>query len=131
MTDLMWVAAYNNGKLLLQYKEDGEEVSTALIDKSKLYQLRLMDNKGKIVALYEYKTGDYPFYRKRTAINASGVLGVVHIIGNRYKIGEEFKTHVMFVYEADLRTEIGDFKETGFEWKHPIELNEFDNIPVE
>lgn len=129
MNRYTWLAVYNDGTSLLQYNDD-KEISVDALDKKKLYQFRLINEEGSIIFAYEFKKGQYPFYRRRTAINPEGVLEVIHIIGQMSRINGEQYTNVAFVYESSGRIEVGDFN-CGAKWKHPIEFHDNDSIAVE
>lgn len=131
---LVWVAKYRDGIEFPQYV-NGQEQSSELIDHKRLWILKLLDKSGKTIISQEYRKGQMPFYRRRTALRpGENVIEIIHIIG--WHIPGDI-IHAAFVYESDLHIEMGEFRKEGEsmtrneEWQYPINFRDIDRIMVE
>ena len=137
---LIWIAKYKDGRQLAQFKDD-IEVSIDDIDRKNLLSIRLVDRQGRVIISQEYHKGQIPIIRKRSAMIANKIHEVVHILGwiesFRTEFGIEDAEHVCFVYESNMRIEMGRFRQQGEkhqseeEWQYPINYRDIDQIPVE
>jgi len=131
---LTWAVKYRDGVTFAQRTSELDN-SSELIDHKRLWILQLRDKSGKVVIAQEYRKGQMPFYRRRTALRiGENIIEVIHIFGWRSLSGD---THVVFVYESDLRIEMGDFRKEGEvttrneEWQYPINFRDIDGVIVE
>lgn len=134
---LIWVAKYRDGIEFSQYSDNIEQ-SSELIDHKKLWILKLLDKSGKVIISQEYRKGQMPFYRRRTAIRpGDNVIETIHILGWRIKFDNIIFTHAAFVYESDMHIEMGEFRgdnevmTRAEEWQYPITFRNVDEIVVE
>jgi hypothetical protein len=137
---LIWIAKYKDGRQLAQFKDD-VEISVNDIDRKNLLSIRLVDRQGRVIISQEYRKGQIPIIRKRSAMRANKIYEVVHILGwlENYNtdLGVISAEHVCFVYESNMRIEMGRFRQQGEkhqseeEWQYPINYRDIDQIPVE
>lgn len=135
----MWSARYKDGNVLLQMNAAGEEASINDINRSILHSITLYDENGKHVITQRYFKGQYPIYRKRTALRQSMGIGstsgdgpyeIIHILGWRERLNESmFIEHVSFIYESNGHIEMGRFNNGKLQ--HEISYIDADNMPVE
>jgi hypothetical protein len=133
---LIWVAKYRDGRQLAQFKGD-VEVSVDDIDRKNLLSIRLVDRQGRTIITQEYRKNQMPIIRKRSAMRANKVHEVIHIIGWLEEHAENIVEHICFIYESNMRIEMGRFRQPGEkhqneeEWQYPINYRDIDQIPVE
>jgi hypothetical protein len=131
---LMWVAVYQDGETILQYDEDFISSSEA-IDHQRLSLFHLVNRETEIpLATLRILPGQRFFYRSRTAMRQSaGVLDRIHIMG--WRKGDQ--RAVLFVSEADMSVELGDFveKEDPYAqlrpWLYDINWRDIDDVVTE
>jgi len=134
---LVWVAKYKDGIEFSQYN-DSIEQSSENINRTKLLILKLLDHEGKVIISQEYRSGQMPIYRRRTAIRiGEEIIDIIHILGWRMLVNDTFITHVAFIYESDFHIEMGEFRKNNEslsryeEWQYPINFKDIDTIVVE
>lgn len=133
---LSWAVRYKDGSEVSQFS-DGAEISSEKIDRANIWQFKLLDRNGKIIILQEFKPGHMFVYRCRNAMSQDGnQIEVIHIVGWRVKTLDGHISHICYVYESDMRIEMGDFRTADEqvsaerEWKYPINFRDIDEIAV-
>jgi hypothetical protein len=123
---VFWVATLQDGSRFNQY-EDGREHNSQEIDYSKLKTLALYHKDGRKLVEVEYEKGQYPIYRRRTAMRSGyGKVEVIHIVGWRTKEPDDHR--VTFLFESSLAVHEGMFDGEGI--RYPIQYLPHDEIPV-
>lgn len=130
----MWVANYQDGEVVRQYDDD-QQHSSEIIDHAKLHLFHLIriEDETPLVTL-RVMPGQRFFYRSRTAMRqTAGVLDRIHILGWR----QDDKRCVLFVSEADMSVEVGDFvpQEDKYAllrpWLYEINWRDIDEVVTE
>ena len=78
------------------------------------------------------------FYRRRTAMDQDGPIEVIHIVGTKHQMGDEWFTQIIFVYEEDFSIVFGDIMtekpeavlDRTFKWRHPVKFVDADEIII-
>lgn len=128
-----WVARFVDGTIEKQFGEFGVENSVDNLPRAGLRNITLVDSEGKSFVAMDYEPGDMFFYRRRTAMKPGhDVVEVIHILGKT--LSEDGPNEIIFLYESDLHSELGDFQQVDSkrpdEWRYPIAWHEADLIPI-
>ena len=131
---IIWSAILEDGTIITQY--DGEnERSSEDIPRQGLRKFCLIAKKNnKAIFIQELRLGWKFFYRRRTAMDQGGPIEVVHIVGTKHQIGNDWLMQATFVYEHDLSVISGDvvigkpepILGKLFKWRHPVQLVDAD-----
>lgn len=131
---LIWAAKYKDNTTIAQYDKDGTPISTESIPRDGLRVFMLIDQYNRAAFIQELRPGQQFIYRRRTALKTGAdVIEVIHIVGWQQQIGEEIVRHMSFIYESDMRIEMGDFRKDmrdGYgrveQWRYPVKEIEAD-----
>jgi hypothetical protein len=129
---LFWLARYQDGSCRHQH-ENGADVCFDDVSREGLRDLILADVNGNTVLHLEVKPGQMVFYRRRTIMIPGKEQEVMHILGHKIIHSGELILYPIFVYESDLRIEVGDFREKPKkpdEKRHAISFHPADDTPV-
>lgn len=115
--DLEWIVVYNDGSLLHQYDENGEN-AYADIDRSRVAEFHIRDREtGKIVLAYALEPGQRLIYRKRTSM--SGITGeknwVIYLVGWQQTVNGVNIQNISWIFPDGSIINTGRFREN-----HPI-----------
>lgn len=148
---VVWVAIYNDGTMITEYDENGDQVSSEDIDHKKLREFKLVDSKARTVISQEIIPGQCFFYRRRTALQTGrDVVEIMHMFGWRFSyassIGEngevtkEYIEHLCVLFESDMHVEVGCFEAKPVDpstnlsgrkaWKYPLNWRDIDEVPA-
>lgn len=137
ISKVIWIATYKDGKVIAEYDEKGNSVTSEKIDKEKLRNFCLVDQRGRTVVSQAIQPGQCFFYRRRTALRTGeDVIEVIHIFGWRIKTKDDWITHAVFLFESDMHVEIGGFNtfdpdlSEAKQWKYPPKWRDIDEIPA-
>jgi len=148
---VFWAATYSDGNILTEY-DDGESISSEMIDHKRLREFSLIDHKNRVVVSQEIIPGQCFFYRRRTALQTGkDVVDVLHMFGWRYPIGtnvledgtveKEYMDNLVVLFESDMHVEVGCFDSAPVDpsanlsgrksWKYPINWRDIDEVAAE
>ncbi len=108
---MKWIARYNDGEILEQYKPDGNENRYADIDRSKLVSFVLLDDEDNHVFELHLDPGQRLIYRRRVRQACGEPPFVVYMVGWQMTVAGKNVQSIVYISEDKEIHMAGAWKE--------------------